>query len=141
MIDSSLSAPILPVLLFHAKQIFWLDVWPLMVGFVTIFCYQIYSRIAVAGARSKTLVFFLSSIASMCAVFGWATIVRSTQMIPLYGCGVGLASVLVSQIYAVSLPPHRLLRIPFQKVIWRSDQAAIRKFQESMAVAMAGKKS
>jgi hypothetical protein len=71
MIDSSLSAPILPVLMFHTKQIFWLDVWPLLVGFVTIFCYQIYSRIAVAGTRSKTLVFFLSSIASMCAVFGW----------------------------------------------------------------------
>ena len=141
MIDSTLGAPSVPIVLFHIKQIFWLNVWPMMVGFVTIFCYQIYSRIAVSGARSKLLVFLLSSIASMFAVFGWATIVRSTQMIPLYGCGVGLASVLMSQIYAVSLPRHRWLRVPFPKVIWRSDQAAIRRLQESMTAAMAANRT
>ena len=132
MIDSSLNAPLLPMLMFQLKQFFWLDLWPMLAGFATIFCYQIYTRIAVSGARSKTLVFVMSSMASMVTLFGWATIVRSTQMIPLYGCGVGLASVLVSQIYAVTLPRHRRLNIPVPKVVWRGDHAGIRQFQESL---------
>jgi hypothetical protein len=137
MIDFSLNPPTMPVLMFQVKQFFWIDVWPILVGFATIFCYQIYTRIAFSGARSKAMVFAMSSIASMVTLFGWATIVRSTQMIPLYGCGVGLASVLVSQIYAVTLPRHRWLRVPLPKVVWRGDQAAIRRFHETMAKAMA----
>jgi len=73
----------------------------------------------------------MSSAACMFALFGWVTIVPSLQMIPLYGFGVGLASLLVSQIYAVTLPRHRWLRIPLAKVVWRGDQAAVRRFQES----------
>jgi hypothetical protein len=54
-------------------------------------------------------------------------------MIPLYGCGVGLASVVVSQIYAITLPRRTRLQIPFPKVIWRSDEAAILQIHQTMA--------
>jgi hypothetical protein len=137
MIDSSLHAPLWPLILFNAKQVFWFDLWPMVVGFTTILCYQIYMRIGLMGARNKVMVFTLSSIASMVALVGWSTIVRTTRMIPLYACGVGLASVLSSQIYAVTLPRRTRLRIVWPKVIWRSDQAAIRKIQEAMAARIA----
>ena len=137
MIDSSLHAPLWPLILFNAKQVFWFDLWPIVGGFMTIFCYQIYMRIGLMGARNKMLVFALSSFASMLALFGWTTIVRTTRMIPLYACGVGLASVLSSQIYAVTLPRRTRLHIPWPKVIWRGDHAAIRKIQEAMAARMA----
>ena len=126
------------MLMFQLQQFFWLDLWPMLVGFATIFCYQINTRIAVSGARSKTLVFVMSSTASMVTLFGWVTIVRSTQMIPLYGCGVGLASVLVAQIYAVTLPRHRRLNIPVPKVVWRGDHAGVRRFQESLRQSSSG---
>ncbi|HEY7338198.1 MAG TPA: hypothetical protein VH639_25140 [Bryobacteraceae bacterium] len=132
MIDSGLSMPLMPVILFHLKQIFWFDVWPAIVGFTTIFCYQIYMRIGLSGARNKWLIFTLASLASMLALFGWTTMVRTTQMIPLYGCGVGLASLLASQIYAVTLPRHTRFRIPFPKAIWRSDERAIRRLHKAM---------
>lgn len=77
MIDSALSIAVMPVALFHLKQFFWFNVWPVIVGFTTIVCYQIYMRIGLAGVRSKILVFALSSAASMMALFGWTTIVRS----------------------------------------------------------------
>ena len=137
MIDSSLHTPLWPLILFNAKQAFWFDLWPMVVGFMTIFCYQIYMRIGLMGARNKMLVFTLSSLASMLALFGWSTIVRTTRMIPLYACGVGLASVLSSQIYAVTLPRRTRLHIPWPKVIWRGDHAAIHKIQEAMAARIA----
>jgi hypothetical protein len=133
MIDSALSIAAMPVALFHLKQFFWFNVWPVIVGFTTILCYQIYMRIGLAGGRSKVLVFVLSSAASMMALFGWTTIVRSARMIPLYGCGVGLASVVVSQIYAVTLPRRTRLQIPLPKVIWRSDESAILQIHQTMA--------
>jgi hypothetical protein len=104
MIDSGLNIPLMPVMVFHLKQFFWFNVWPVNVGFTTFFCDQIYMRIGLGGIPNKTLVFALSSAASMLALFGWTTIVHTTRMIPLYGCGVGLASVVASQIYAVTLP-------------------------------------
>jgi hypothetical protein len=139
MIDSGLNVPLLPLILFHAKQIFWLYMWPVAVGFLTIFCYQIYMRIGLTGARNKVLVFSLSSSASMIALFGWMTIVRTMRMIPLYALGVGLASVVASQIYAVTLPRHTRLCIPFPKVIWRGDEEAIRRIQEAMAARLASR--
>lgn len=133
MIDSGLNIPLMPIVAFHLKQFFWFNVWPVVVGFTTILCYQIYMRIGLMGLRNKALVFSLSSAASMLALFGWTTIVHTARMIPLYGCGVGLASLLASQIYAVTLPRRTLLQIPFPKIVWRSDEAAIRQIQQAMA--------
>jgi len=45
MIDSGLSVPLLPAAWFHLRQFFWFNVWPVIVGFTTILCYQIYMRI------------------------------------------------------------------------------------------------
>src|SRR5215471_13862513 len=42
MIDSGLSVPLLPAAWFHLRQFFWFNVWPVIVGFTTILCYQIY---------------------------------------------------------------------------------------------------
>ena len=133
MIDSGLSVPLLPAAWFHLRRFFWFNVWPVIVGFTTILCYQIYLRIGLAGIRNKTLVFALSSAASMLALFGWTTIVHTARMIPLYGCGVGLASVVASQLYAVTLPRRTRFQIPFPKVIWRTDESAIRQIQQAMA--------
>lgn len=133
MIDSGLNIPLIPIVAFHLKQFFWFNVWPVIVGFATILCYQIYMRIGLMGMRNKTLVFALSSAASMLALFGWTTIVHTAHMIPLYGCGVGLASVVASQLYAVTLPRRTRFQIPFPKIIWRSDESAIREIQQAIA--------
>ncbi len=135
MIDQSLHPALLPLLWFHARQLFWMDVWPVTVGFFTIFCYQIYSRIGVMTGRSKILVFALSFGASALSLFGWATMVRSMRMIPLYACGVGLANLLASQIYAVTLPKHSRWRIRYPRVIWRSDVESIKRIQERLSQA------
>jgi hypothetical protein len=133
MIDSSLHPSLLPLVWFHARQLFWMDLWPVMVGFLTIFCYQIYTRIGGMGGRSKPLVFLLSSAASALSLFGWATMVRSMRMIPLYACGVGLANLLASQIYAVTLPRHPRWRVRIPRVVWRSDAEAVKRFRERLS--------
>jgi hypothetical protein len=135
MIDSSLHAPLLPLLLFHLRQLFWLDLWPVVLGFVTIFCFQIYSRVGLMGARNKLLVFVLSAAASALSLFGWAAIVRSTRTIPLCACGVGLANLLASQIHALTMPRHPRLRIRLPKVVWRGDQDTVRKYKEQLDAA------
>src|SRR5262249_32945002 len=135
MIDTSLHPSLAPLVWFHVRQIFWVDLWPVMVGFLTIFCYQIYTRISVMGGRSKLVVFLLSAAASAMSLFGWATMVRSMRMIPLYACGVGLANLLASQIYAVTLPHHPKLRIRWPEVVWRSDAESVKKIRERLAAS------
>jgi hypothetical protein len=123
------------MLWFHARQLFWMDVWPVLVGFLTIFCYQIYMRIGVMSARSKLTIFALSFGASALSLFGWATMVRSVGMIPLYACGVGLANLLSSQIYAVTLPRHPRWGVPWVHVVWRGDAEAVKRIRERLTQA------
>src|SRR5438045_6987577 len=96
MIDHSLAIPPMAALVFHLKQGFWLYGWPMIIGFVTIFGYQILGRIVMMGTAKWPVVFALASAVSMISLFGWVTMVRSIVMIPPYGCGVGLASALMS---------------------------------------------
>ncbi|HEX5431188.1 MAG TPA: hypothetical protein VFW83_04430 [Bryobacteraceae bacterium] len=132
MIDPSLHPSVAAEFLFELQKIFWLYLWPVLVGFVAIGAYQIYARAALMGGRNGLALFLVSSLASMVSLFGWATMARSMQVIPLYGCGVGLANVLMSRIYAVTLQKHARLRVRIPRIVWRGDEAAIQQFQQML---------
>ena len=131
MIDSSLAPHLFfAVVLFHLKQFGWMYLWPVLVGFVAISVYQIYARVAAGGRAHPTVIFALSAIAAMLSLFGWVTMMRTLQMIPLYGCGVGLANLMMSRVYAATMVKHRWLRIRLPRVIWRGDREGVARFQE-----------
>ena len=132
MIDHSLAIPPMAALAFHLKQGFWLYGWPMIIGFVTILGYQALGRVVMMGAAKWPVVFALASVVSMISIFGWVTMVRFIGMIPLYGCGVGLASAMMSRIYAVTMPVHPKLKMPVIRVIWRSDTEGIQKLQQAL---------
>jgi hypothetical protein len=132
MIDNSLVISPLPAVLFHLKQGFWLYGWPLVIGFLTIAGYQVLGRVVMIGALKWPAVFCLASIISMLSLFGWVTMVRSIEMIPFYGFGVGFASALMSRIYAITVPIHPRLRIRTPRVIWRGDKDEIQQFQKAL---------
>jgi hypothetical protein len=117
---------------FHLKQGFWLYGWPMIIGFVTILGYQALGRVVMMGAAKWPVVFALASVVSMISLFGWVTMVRFIGMIPLYGCGVGLASAMMSRIYAVTMPVHPKLKMPVIRVIWRGDTEGIQKLQQAL---------
>jgi len=132
MIDHSLSIPPAAALVFHLKQGFWLYAWPMIIGFVTILGYQALGRVVMMGAAKWPVVFAMASVVSMISLFGWVTMVRFIGMIPLYGCGVGLASAIMSRIYAVTMPLHPKLKMRVIRVIWRGDTEGIQKLQQAL---------
>lgn len=132
MIDPALHPSIMAELLFFAEKAFWLYLWPVLVGFVAIGAYQIYARAALMGGGNGLALFLVSSLASMLSLFGWATMARSMQIIPLYGCGVGLANVVMSRIYAVTLRMHPQLHVRIPKIIWRGNEEAVKQFQKRL---------
>jgi hypothetical protein len=132
MIDHSLTIPPMVALVFHLKQGFWLYGWPMIIGFVTILGYQALGRVVMMGVAKWPVVFALASVVSMLSLFGWVTMVRFIGMIPLYGCGVGLASAMMSRIYAVTMPVHPKLKMPVLRVIWRGDAEGIQKLQQAL---------
>jgi hypothetical protein len=131
LIDHSLTISQTAMLFFHLKQWFWLYAWPMLAGFMTILGYQIFSRVGATGAAKWPVTFLLSSGASMMSLFGWVMMVRGVRMIPLYGCGVGLASVLMSRIYGVMAPKHPRLKIRTLRIVWRGDRAGIDEIQKA----------
>lgn len=132
MIDHSLAISPLAALLFHLQQGFWLYAWPMMIGFLTILGYQALGRVAMMGTAKWPVVFLLGSVVSMISLLGWIMMVRGMHMIPFYGCGVGLASAMMSRIYAVTMPVHPRFRIPVLRVIWRGDAAGIEQLQQAL---------
>ena len=141
MIDHSLSISPLGAFLFHLKQGFWLYGWPILIGFLTILGYQGVGRLASTGTAKWSVVFGLASVVSMVSLFGWVTMVRSKQMIPFYGCGVGLASAMMSRIYAIITPQHPRLKMRMIRVIWRGDTEGIEQLTQVLrarAAAQAG---
>ena len=132
MIDHSLAIPPMAALVFHLKQGFWLYGWPMIIGFVTILGYQALGRVVMMGAAKWPVIFALASVVSMISLFGWVTMVRFIGMIPLYGCGVGLASAMMSRIYAVTMPVHPKLKMPIIRVIWRGDTEGIQRLQQAL---------
>jgi hypothetical protein len=131
MIDHSLAISPMATLAFHLKQAFWLYAWPMLAGFMTILGYQVFSRVVMMGTAKWPVTFLLSSSASMLSLFGWVMMVRGVRMIPLYGCGVGLASVLMSRVYAVMAPKHPRLKIRTLRIVWRGDLAGMEQVQKA----------
>ncbi len=68
----------------------------------------------------------------MVSLFGWMLMVRRAPMIPFYGCGFGLASAMMSRVYAITMPVHRRLKIPIPRVIWRGDTEAIETLKKAL---------
>lgn len=139
MIDHSLGISPLAAILFHLKQTLWLYAWPMLIGFLTILGYQGVGRVSLQGTTRWPLIFGLASVVSMVSLFGWVTMVRSMEMIPSYGCGVGLASAMMSRIYAITTPLHPRLKMRIPRVIWRGDTEGIEQLTQALrARAMAG---
>ena len=132
MIDHSLVISPLAAFVFHLKQGFWLYAWPMLIGFLTILGYQLLARIAMMGTAKWPVVFGLASVVSMMSLLGWVTMVRGMQMIPLYGCGVGLASAMMSRVYAITMPVHPWLKIRILRVIWRRDTQGIERLHQAL---------
>ena len=113
----------------------------MMIGFVTILGYQALGRIVMMGTAKWPVVFGLASVVSMMSLFGWVMMVRGMEMIPLYGCGVGLASAMMSRVYAITMPIHPRLKMRITRVIWRGDTEGIEKLKQALrarAAAAAG---
>ena len=132
MIDHTLAISPTAALLFHLKQGFWLYAWPMLIGFVTILGYQSLGRITMMGTAKWLTVFGLASVVSMVSLFGWMVMVRRVEMIPFYGCGVGLASAMMSRVYAVTMPVHPRLKMRIIRVTWRGDAQGIAQLQQAL---------
>ena len=132
MIDHSLVISPAAGIVFHLKQGFWLYAWPMIIGFVTILGYQMLARIAMMGNTKWPVIFGLGSMVSMVSLFGWTLMVRRAPMIPFYGCGFGLASAMMSRVYAITMPVHPVLKMPMLRVIWRGDTDGIAKLKEAL---------
>jgi hypothetical protein len=132
MIDHSLMISPLGAFLFHLKQGFWLYAWPMTIGFLTILGYQALGRITMMGGVKWPMVFGFASLVSMVSLFGWVMMARGIGMIPFYGCGVGLASAMMSRVYAVTLPVHPRLKVRVAKVTWRGDTKGIERLHQAL---------
>jgi len=119
-------------ILFHLKQGFWLYAWPMMIGFLTIVGYQALGRVVMMGTLKWPVVFGLGSVVSMVSLLGWVMMVRGMNMIPFYGCGVGLASAIMSRVYAITLPIHPRLKMRILRVTWRGDATGIELLQQAL---------
>ncbi|MBZ5632855.1 MAG: hypothetical protein LAO55_06950 [Acidobacteriia bacterium] len=132
MIDHTLVLSPTAALVFHLKQAFFMYAWPMMIGFLTILGYQVLGRIGMAGSVKWPVVFVLGSVVSMISLLGWAMMVRSLSMIPFYGCGVGVASAMMSRVYAVTMPIHPRLKVRIPRVTWRGDKKGIEQLQQAL---------
>jgi hypothetical protein len=137
MIDHSLVISPTAMILVHLKQGFWLYAWPMIIGFVTILGYQALGRIAMMGNTKWPVVFGLGSVVSMVSLFGWMLMVRRAPMIPFYGCGFGLASAMMSRVYAVTMPEVAIpffprLKTRIIRVVWRGDTQRIEQLKQGL---------
>ena len=137
MIDHSLVISPEAGIVFHLKQGFWLYAWPMIIGFVTILGYQTLGRIAAMGNTKWPVIFGLGSMVSMVSLFGWTLMARRIPMIPFYACGFGLASAMMSRVYAItmpviSMPSYPRLKMRTIQVIWRGDTEGIEKLRQAL---------
>src|SRR5579863_2086299 len=132
MIDHTLIISPEAGIVFHLKQDFWMYAWPMIIGFVSILGYQTMGRLSMMGNTKWPVVFVLGSVVSMVSLFGWTLMVRRAPMIPFYGCGFGLASAMMSRVYAITMPFHRRFKMPIPRVIWRGDADGIEKLKAAL---------
>ena len=141
MIDHSLVISPAATILFHLKQGFWLYAWPMIIGFVTILGYQTLGRIMMMGTAKWFVMFLLGSLVSMVTLFGWMLMARGVQMIPFYACGFGLASAMMSRVYALTMPVHPRLKMRTIRVTWRGDTQGIEQLQQALRARAAAQSS
>ena len=130
MIDHTLVISPWAALLFHLKQGFFLYGLPVIFGFLTMFGYQGVARIS--ALVKWPVVFVVASMVSMITLFGWMIMVRRIPMIPFYGCGAGLATAMMSRVYAVTMPVHPRLKIRTPRVTWRGDKEGIERLRQAL---------
>ena len=131
MVDNTLALSQNALLWFHAKQIFWLYLFPVIMGFVSVLCMQIYMRVGQMGNVKARTAFLLAAGSAMINVWGWAHMARTPAMIPAYGCGVGSMAALMTRVYAIALHQRWGLRVP--TVIWKGNPAAAAEFRAQVS--------
>jgi hypothetical protein len=122
MIDKTLLLPPDAALWFHAKEYFWLYLYPLIMGFVSVLCMQVYMRVGQLGGVKARTAFLIAAGSAMVNLWGWAHMARTPAMIPFYGCGVGLMAALMTRVHALVMVRRWGLRMP--KVIWNGTTEA-----------------
>jgi hypothetical protein len=134
MIDKTLIPPD-GMFLFQAKQTFWLYFFPLLMGFTSVACIQVYSRIGMMRNIKMRTAFLCASTAAMINLWGWAHMARTPTMIPFYGCGVGLAAAVMSQIFAIIKKQRTPWKWQVPHVVWKGNVAEIEALKERMRAA------
>lgn len=135
MIDNSLIVPPDAAFWFYAKQAFWTYMFPAWMGFFSVLCIQVYTRIGIAGNVKMHSAFIWAAISAMANLWGWAHLVRTPSMIPFYGCGVGVAAAMMSRIFAIIKDPRTRWKVPVPRVIWKGNTAEIQALMERMRAA------
>jgi phosphoglycerol transferase MdoB-like AlkP superfamily enzyme len=136
VLDTSLISPEI-VFWVQVKRCFWAYLFPVILGFVNVIAMRIYMQAGVAKNIRPWTAFWCAALASTITLFGWRMAARTISMIPLYGCGVGLAAVVTSRIFAITTRMWHGLRLP--GVVWKGDGAAIAALRERMSKLSGGK--
>jgi hypothetical protein len=135
MVDKTLLIPPEGALVFHAQQAFWGYVFPILMGFISVVCIQIYSRIGTLRNIKMHTAFLCAAISAMVNLWGWAHMARTPAMIPFYGCGVGVAAAVMSRIFAIIKDQRTRWKVPVPRVIWKGNAAEIQALMERMKMA------
>jgi hypothetical protein len=135
MIDKTLMIPPDGMLLYTAKHVFWSYFFPAFMGFFSVVCIQIYSRIGTMRNIRMHTAFLCAAFSAMVNLWGWAHMVRTPAMIPFYGCGVGSAAAMMSRIFAIVKDQRTRWKVPVPRVIWKGNVAEIQALMERMKMA------
>jgi hypothetical protein len=135
MIDKTLLISPDGMFLFWEKHMFWGYIFPVLMGFFSVFCIQIYSRIGGMRNIKMHTAFLCAAFSAMGNLWGWAHMVRTPAMIPFYGCGVGMAAAVMSRIYAIVKDQRTRWRVPLPRVIWKGNVVEIQALMERMKLA------
>ena len=135
MVDKTLLIPPDGALLFNLKQAFWGYFFPILMGFFSVVCIQVYSRIGTMRSIQAHTAFLCAAASAMVNLWGWAHMARTPAMIPFYGCGVGAAAAMMSRIFAIIKDQRTRWRVPVPRVIWKGNAAEIQALMERMKMA------
>ncbi len=135
MIDKTLMIPSDGMLWFYGKHVFWNYVFPAFMGFFSVLCIQIYSRVGSMRNIKMHTAFLCAAFSAMINLWGWAHMVRTPAMIPFYGCGVGSAAAVMSRIAAIIKDQRTRWKVPVPRVIWKGNAAEIQALMDRMKMA------
>ncbi|HEY4364531.1 MAG TPA: hypothetical protein VGN17_26435 [Bryobacteraceae bacterium] len=134
MIAAGVAIPAWMMVWFHAREIFWLYLFPVTAGYIVVSMYMLHMRIlqtTLARGGKPHGVFITGCLSTMANLFGWRMMLRTWQLIPLYALGVGLAYAVMSRVYAVRLRRIGWLRLP--RIIWRGDVEGVAAIRQEVS--------